>query len=211
MKMQAGVDPVVGLGTALLTLVSGFLSLHMIVLMILTPLASVLDLLLGARKASVRKRLGLSGGYDRAIRDEGLINKGVLFLSIFLIGFSIDMILKVGSESSGLEIANWFSSYSPVLSLMLAWFWAREITSALDNIATTPGSEGAIWPGVMNIIQGIRYRITGKNPPLIYQIQKIESAIQSFPEETQTKIRAIVQDDIHAKVVNMNGEKPNAK
>lgn len=195
MRLSSQVDPVVGVGAGVLALVSGFFSVHVIILSVLAPVASMLDLLSGARKASVHKRMGLPGGYDKTIRDEGLINKGMLIFAVLTVGISIDLVLKLGTDATGIEAANWFDSYSPILTISLAWFWAREITSAMNNIATTPGSEGALWPGLVNIVQGIRYRITGKNPPPQSRVQP-GHWINEYPEETQTKLRAIIQEDV---------------
>lgn len=182
-----------GVWVSIITIFASFWNVHVVLLFILIILASIFDLLTGARRASLRKRMGLPGGFDRERMNEGLVTKVLLTLTIIVIGVSVDAILKVITGTANLEIGEWVNAYNPVLTILLAWYWARETTSILENLAATPGSEGAVWPGVRNLINSIRYRLTGKNPP---ENSEPVPWFYDLPDTTQERIRRVLEEEV---------------
>lgn len=163
----ANVDTGPSVGAGLLTLFSAFWNLHVVVLCLFVIGANILDLLTGARRARIYKRLGLPGAYDRAVLDDGILDKAIVFVVILFAGVSIDSILTLAASPADLPVSRFFQTFTPTLTALLAHRFARELTSAIENVEDTPGGRDAIWPGARKIIDAIRYRLmTSGSPPM---------------------------------------------
>jgi hypothetical protein len=159
--VKAQIDPNAGVAAGLAAIAAAFWHLHVVVLMIFAVLFALLDLHTGARRARIRKRLDLPGAFDRNVMDEGIITKFTVLGASVLVGVFADTLLMLGLDFFGSAAAAVFETWTPSLAVALLFFTAREAQSALQNIDETPGSEGAVWPGLRKIIDAIRLRATG--------------------------------------------------
>lgn len=154
------VDPGPGVAAGLMALFGAFWNLHAVVLFLFAGSASVFDLWTGARRGRVRRRLKLPGAFDRAVLDEGIVGKITILAFYAFVGIAIDSILMLASTPAGLPIGAFFQNATPTLAILLAVRFAREVTSALDNLEQTPGSEGEL-PELRKVIDWLRLRLTG--------------------------------------------------
>ncbi len=152
-------EPGPGVVAGLLALAAAFYNLHVAVLLILVVSGGILDLWTGARRARIRDRLGLPGGFDRAVLDEGIGGKSVTLVVLLFIGASIDALVSIAGGAADLGFAGLFSEYTPATSALLAYRWAREVSSIRENHEATPGGKNTIWPGAIRFVDALRYRM----------------------------------------------------
>jgi len=152
-------EPGPGVAAGLLALATAFYNLHVVVLLILVVFGGVIDLWTGSRRARIRSRLGESGGYDRAVLDEGISGKTVALVVILFLGVAIDSVVSLAGGAAELGIGGVFATYTPATAALLAYRLAREISSISENLDGTPGGRDAIWPGVKRFVDGIRFQL----------------------------------------------------
>lgn len=161
-------DAGAGVVAGLIGLAAAFWNLHVVVLLILVIAGGVVDLWAGARRARIRTRRGLPGGFDRTVLDEGISGKAAVLVALLFLGVAADSLIALAGGAAGLGIGTLFATFTPATAGLLAYRLARESSSIIENFEGTPGGEDAIWPGLKRIVDTLRFRMThtgGAAPP----------------------------------------------
>lgn len=146
------VEPSAGVLAGLTALLTSFWHLHIVTLGILAVVASCFDLAAGAYRARVRHRLKLSGGFDRRILDEGMWGKAFVFGALVFLGMSADILAVLFGGLGSLDVSDFFAAKSPILTAALAFWFAKETGSLVDNISETPGLEDRLPEWIKSVI-----------------------------------------------------------
>ncbi len=155
------VDPGPGVIAGVVAIFTAFWNLHVVVLSLLVVTASGVDLLTGARRARVLKRLGLPGGFQREVLDEGAATKAVHIIAITFLGVCADTVLTLLASPADLGVSSFFRTMTPVLAFFLAVYLARELSSIVQNLEETPGARSAFFRIIGGTIEGIWRHFTG--------------------------------------------------
>lgn len=152
-------DPTAGVLAGLVALFAAFWNVHVLALLILVIIGGGVDLLTGARRARIRKRLKLPGGFDRAVLDEGASGKLLYLIVVMFVGMSADVLLSLLGDAGEMNIGWIFQTITPATTAALAWRLAREVGSVAENVEGTPGGQDVIWPGVRRFVDALRFRM----------------------------------------------------
>ena len=194
---QAALPPdptTVGVLAGLAALFGSFWSLHIVVLFLWAGAAGIADLLAGANRAMVLKRMNLPGSFERTLLDQGVARKLThLGFSIFA-GMSADIVGSLFAGAGNLAVEPLIQSYTPGLAAALLYRVWRDYVSMLENIEETPGGRDAIWPGARKFIDLINWKSRGGKGPLPHDrwgdiSEKERVQIESFVEELRRTAR----------------------
>lgn len=151
-------DPGVGVVAGLLALFAAFWNLHVVLLFMLVVVAGGLDLLVGARRASLQEKAG-TDAYSKDKLDDGMVNKAVILVVSLFIGICVDTVVAMTGNVVDLGLATPFREFTPITASMLFYRLLREIASIMRNVDQTPGGRDAIWPALAKVIDTLRYRL----------------------------------------------------
>jgi hypothetical protein len=126
-------------------------------LIILVVALGGVDLLAGARRASLLEREG-RGRFDDSKLNEGAMGKAVILLITLIMGMSFDTLVSLFGGFVDLGFSETFRSLTPVTASMLLYRFYRESASIQRNVETTPGGKDALWPGISKLIDSLRFQ-----------------------------------------------------
>lgn len=152
-------EPTAGVIAGLVALFAAFWNVHVAALLILVIGGGIIDLLTGARRARLRSRKGLPGGFDRATLDQGMSGKFLYLVVLLFVGMSVDIVLSLIGGAADMGVSWIFQTFTPATATALAYRLAREISSITENVEGTPGGRDVIWPGVRRFVDALRFRM----------------------------------------------------
>lgn len=155
--IAAPADVSAGVGAGLLAIFLAFWNLHVVLLLILTAGAGGVDLLVGARRAHFAERAGVGKFSDQVLSD-GMWGKALILIVILFLGVSADSVIILAGGVTNLGFVSLFQTLTPVTAAMLLYRLTKESASIKRNIKATPGGKDAIWPGLDDILDELRYR-----------------------------------------------------